>query len=289
MIIVRLKGGLGNQMFEYALGRVLSLKNNTELLLDLSFLKRNLPNITKRSFDLDVFNIKAKIADTSEIPFYFKFPPNNTFRKLAETLRKTFHIRGQERGFSFDPSVLSLSGDVCLDGYWQSPKYFGGFEEVIRNDFTLKNEPAQNIKALADEISKTNSLCIHVRRGDYVANAFHEVVNNEYYQRGIQYIKGKSPIERIYVFSDDIGWCKDNLTFEFPVVFVEESYAGEKGEGHMYLMSLCQNFIIANSSFSWWAAWLSTRENKIVICPQQWFADPVMDSSDLIPREWVRI
>ncbi|MFA6520734.1 MAG: alpha-1,2-fucosyltransferase [Candidatus Paceibacterota bacterium] len=274
MIVVRLKGGLGNQMFQYALGRVLALKNQTELRLDTGFFDLNLKNITKRSYDLDLFNIKAELTQSSN---------------LVWALRKIFKIKGQEKSFTFDKKILSITGNVYLEGYWQGPKYFEGFEAEIRKDFTLKNSPAQNIQALAREIENTNSLCIHVRRGDYVGNKNHEVVNNEYYRKGIESISRKTIIDKIYVFSDDTEWCKNNLKFEFPTMFVGPEYAGEKGEGHIYLMSKCKNFIIANSSFSWWAAWLSEHENKIVICPKQWFPDTSIDTSDLIPASWIRI
>ena len=114
-------------------------------------------------------------------------------------------------------------------------------------------------------------------------------VNDEYYLRGIDYISKKTPIEKIYVFSDDANWCKENIKFEFPTMYVDDEYAGMKGEGHMYLMSKCRNFVIANSSFSWWGAWLSSYENKIVVCPKQWFGDVSIDTNDLIPEDWKRI
>lgn len=262
MITVRLKGGLGNQMFQYALGRVLATKHNTDLFLDLNYFKNK--NFTPREYNLDQFNIKAQIIEKSKIPLLLKF---------------------------FLPSIkkFNWNGNIYLDGYFQSEKYFKEYTEVIRKDFTLKNSPAQNIQILAEEIKKANSVCIHVRRGDYVGNKFHEVVNNEYYVKGIEYIKNHAPIDKIYIFSDDIEWCKNNISFELPTMFVGPEYAGEKGEGHMFLMSKCKNFIIANSSFSWWAAWLSNNEEKIVICPKQWFPDASRDTKDLIPKEWIRI
>lgn len=278
MIIVRLKGGLGNQMFQYALGRVLSVKNKTDLALDISFFDLKLKNITKRSYYLNIFNIKAKIVNKNKIAAYFF----SLFRKIVK-------MNGAEKSFSFDSSILSLGPDVYLDGYWQSPKYFKGYEGIIKEDFNLKNIPSPNIQILANEISSINSLCIHVRRGDYVGSKYHEVVNNEYYEKGIEYIFSKTPIEKIYVFSDDIDWCRENLSFKIPAMFVDDEYAGSKGEGHMFLMSQCRNFIIANSSFSWWGAWLCVNKDKIVVCPKQWFGDASIDISDLIPDKWIKI
>src|SRR3989344_8082232 len=272
MIVVRLKGGLGNQMFQYALGRVLAIKNRAELKLDTSFLNLNFKSITKRTYNLDVFNIKVGITRSS----YF-----------ISMLRRIFKSSGQEKSFAFDKNVLDLRGNVFLDGYWHSPKYFAGFEDVIRKDFTPKNPLAQNIQNLMNEIRNQNSLCIHVRRGDYVGNKYYEVINNEYYERGIEYISSKTALEKIYVFSDDIDWCRGNLSFKLPTMFVGDEYAGLKNEGHMYLMSKCRNFIIANSSFSWWGAWLSSYKDKIVVCPKQWFGDASRDTSDLIPEDWI--
>jgi len=274
MIVVRLKGGLGNQMFQYALGRVLSLKNNTELLLDLSFFDYNFKHVAKRSYNLDVFNIKAETIRLSY---------------LNSIIKKIFKRKGQEKSFQFDKNILSIGAGAYLDGYWQSPKYFEGFAEVIKKDFILKNSLPQNIQTLAEEIVKTNSLCIHIRRGDYVGSKFHEVINLEYYKKGIEYITQKKAIEKIYIFSDDINWCRKNMQFEISAMFMGDEYAGYHGEGHMFLMSLCKYFIIANSSFSWWGAWLSTYDNKIVICPRQWFGDASIDTTDLIPENWILI
>ena len=274
MIVVRLKGGLGNQMFQYALGRVLAIKNRAELKLDTSFLNLNFKSITKRTYNLDVFNIKVGITRSS----YF-----------ISMLRRIFKKRDQEKSFAFDKNVLDHRGDIFLDGYWQSPKYFEGFEKVIREDFTLKNPPSEDIQNLKEEIEKTNSLCIHVRKGDYVGNKVHEVIDNEYYKRGIEHISAMADIEKVYIFSDDIEWCKNSLKFALPTMFVGDEYAGEIGEGHMYLMSKCKYFIIANSSFSWWGAWLSECKDKIIVCPKKWFTDSSISSDDLVPENWIRI
>ncbi len=278
MITVRLKGGLGNQMFQYALGRVLSIKNKTNLKLDISFFDLRLSNMTKRNYYLDVFNIKAEVKNKNKI-----------LTNIFSLFRKIMGIHGQEKNFNFDPYILSLGPNTYLEGYWHSPKYFEGYEDVIRKDFTLKNSVAQNIQDLMNEIENQNSLCIHVRRGDYVGNKYYKVVNNEYYKKGIEKISSMTNIGKIYVFSDDINWCKENLSFGAPTMFVGDEYAGIKGEGHMSLMSCCRYFIIANSSFSWWGAWLSNYPDKIVVCPKQWFSNSAIDTNDLIPESWIRI
>lgn len=270
MIIIRLKGGLGNQMFQYALGRALSLQQRVPLSLDTSFYVTAL--YPKRQYNLDVFNVQADVSN-----------------KLWKSLFYRLFRSKKEMGFNFNKNIVSVSSSVYLDGYFQSPKYFAGFEEVIRKDFTLKNPVVPNIQKLAEEISSTNSLCIHVRRGDYVGNKNHDVVDIEYYKNGFDYISQKTKLDKIYVFSDEIKWCEDNLRFEIPVIFVGDEYKGQKDEWHMYLMSKCKHFVIANSSFSWWASWLSDNKYKIVVAPKKWFADATIDTSDLIPKEWIRI
>jgi|SRR3989344_5063032 len=289
MIITKLHGGMGNQMFQYALGRALSLRCKVSFKLDIGTYKIKNPSV-QRHYDLDVFNIVEEIAQEKEIPPLYRIGEQNPFlSKSKKLLKKIFKNKGNEKFFHFDSRVLSSGPDVYLDGYWQSPKYFEGYEDVIRKDFTLKNTPTQNIQNLAKEISEARALCIHVRRGDYVGNPDHEVVTKGYYNQCIGEISKTKSISKIYVFSDDIDWCRNNLSFSFPTMFVENEYAGTKGEGHMFLMSLCKYFVIPNSTFSWWAAWLCSYKDKIVICPQKWFPDESIDTSNLIPKEWIRI
>ncbi len=283
MIIVRLQGGMGNQMFQYALGRVLSIKNNTELKFDTSFFDLNLLGVTKRIYSLDVFNIQGDIARKLDIPIIYR---NSLFNYFFSRFMKN---KGKENSFNFDLRFFDLGKDVYLDGYFQSPKYFSGFEDIIRKDFTLKNNLPQNIQEVAKEISNNESLCLHVRRGDFVGNKHHEVVNNDYYKNGIDYIYKNKKIDKIYVFSDDIKWCENNLKFDLPVMFVGDEYLGIKDTGHLFLMSQCKNFVISNSSFSWWAVWLSDNKDKIVVAPKNWFPDTSIDTSDLIPNEWIKL
>lgn len=293
MIIVRLNGGMGNQMFQYAVGRALSVKNNLPLGLDLTFLLDRTPiqNFTFRNYDLDIFNIQASVVQREDIPFLYRKYSLGIFMRYIDYLRrKLINTPGKEKKRCyFDPTIMTSGPNIYLEGWWQSYKYFIGIEDTIRKDFTLKNPLPLNIKNLMEIIKKENSLCIHVRRGDYIGNTNHEVVGKEYYNAGIEKIKSLRKIDKIYVFSDDIKWCEENIKFEFPTMFVGEKYAGEKGEGHLFLMKSCKNFLIPNSSFSWWAAWLSNSKDKIVVVPKQWFSDKNINSDDLIPKEWIRI
>lgn len=289
MIVVRLKGGLGNQMFQYALGHVLAIKNNTELKVNTLYLDLNSKNITKRTLDLDVFNVNLNILESKDLPFIYRFHKYKMFILISFLFKKILKPKGIEQNFAFNEEFLDLKGDTYLDGYFQSPKYFKGYEDVIRKDFTFKNNFTKNILDLSGEIKNTHSLCVHFRRTDYVNNKNHDVVDMDYYIRGIGYIKNKSKIDKIYVFSDDITWCKENLKFDIPTFFVGDEYVGDKNSGHLFLMSQCHNFVIANSSFSWWAAWLANHPGKMVVAPKQWFGDSNIDTSDLIPDDWIRI
>ncbi|MEJ0001582.1 MAG: alpha-1,2-fucosyltransferase [bacterium] len=297
MIIVRLSGGMGNQMFQYAAGRALALKHDVSLALDPTFLNhRNRmpkflrPHFVFRNFDLDVFNIQARIAKPSEISFRNRpFFSGWLMLAIDAALRKIAVFPGWEKFFSFDKKVLELGPDTYLEGYWQSPKYFSAIEEIIRKDFTLALPLSEKSEKLKKEIQSGVSVCVHVRRADFVASSFHGTFGKEYYEAGIALVAKSVPVGKVYVFSDDIAWCEKNLRFDVPTTFVGNEHAGRKGEGHLALMSACKHFIIPNSTFSWWAAWLGEHKGKIVITPKKWFADKSMNTNDLMPEAWVRI
>lgn len=283
MITVRLSGGMGNQMFQYATGRALAVKYDVPLRLDTTYLLDRTPrsNFTFREYDLDVFCVQAEVISSQKSSWQLK---------VEKIKNKLLRPRGVEKSFSFDPTVLSWGPEVTLQGYWQSPKYFSEIEDVIRADFTLNHPLPENTKTLLAEIQSTASVAIHVRRGDYVGHAFHDIdLGQSYYDAGLRHITSKHAIEKIYAFSDDIEWCKTNLHFDIVTTFVGPEYAGQKGEEHLMLMSACRHFIIANSTFSWWGAWLCTNSEKIVVAPRQWFKDTSIDTDDLIPSEWLRL
>lgn len=292
MIITRLSGGMGNQLFQYALGRALSLKYNTMLGLDIHDLldRTPRPGFTFREYDLDLFNITAEIVPQSNVPRKYRSWGTGKVGLYINKLRRLlFGGKGRERGFTFQPEVLSLGSDAYLDGYWQSYKYFESIADTIRKDFTLKQSLPAHIQRLQTEIRSRQSVCLHVRRGDYVGNAYHEVVFKDYYYQALDVLEAKVVIEHIYVFSDDIAWCKDNLAFLHPATFVDDIYAGERASGHFALMQSCTHFVIPNSTFSWWAAWLGESKDKIVIAPKRWFGDSSIDTSNRIPPEWIRL
>jgi len=290
MIVMRLKGGLGNQMFQYALGRRLAIDRNTDLMLDTASYHYD----RLRVYRLDVFKIKASASD--RLPFVatdsrFKYI-NHILQKVKSLFGKPYQII-KERGFPFDPAILECSDQAYLDGFWQSEQYFNSVAPIIREDLTLKTPIVGELKAIAEQIQATlNSVSLHVRRGDYVSNpvttAFHGVCGVDWYLQAASMMEERLNNPTFFVFSDDYEWAKENLRFQSNAVFIKPSPDGQECND-LHVMSLCQNNIIANSSFSWWGAWLNTNPNKIVIAPKTWFVGGPQDTKDLIPSSWIRI
>ena len=294
MIITKLRGGLGNQMFQYAAARRLAEMNRTTMKMDLSFLLDRTPreNFVYRDYQLNLFNIQEKIADPDEADFFSGrqsgfFQKSMARFKTGCLFQKPVHIH--EPHFHFYPELLTAPKNAYLDGYWQSEKYFKDIEDIIRAEFTFIKDLDEKCQSLARKIQSVDSLCVHVRRGDFVANPTHGTMSVQYYQVGLKCLVDKISSPHVFVFSDDIPWCKQNLVFEIPTFFVGDDYAGEKFGDYLHLMTLCKYFIIPNSAFGWWAAWLSSYPEKIVIAPKQWFQDLRHDTRDVIPDGWIRI
>ncbi len=284
---------MGNQMFQYAMGRALSLRHNVPLKLDTTFLLDRTtfphflrPHFTFRDYNLGYFMIEADVAKPEEIGWWNRpFFSGWLMLGLDALFRKLSFLPGWEKSFTFDQRALSYGPDTYLTGFWQSEKYFKDTQPVLQKEFKLKN-PSEKVQQLIQEVQSKNAVCLHVRRGDYVIG-FHEALNTEYYTKALAIIAEKNPIECIYVFDrDDIEWCKENLKFEYPVVYVENDIPVAEA---MIMMSHCKHFINANSSLSWWSAWLAENPDKIVITPKKWFEDQSMDDRDLIPESWIRI
>jgi hypothetical protein len=274
MIIVQLKGGLGNQMFQYAMGRALSKSLQLPLKLDISGYDSN----PERDYRLEFFKIHADIAEESEIsilkPNKEDFPPH-FLHKLRDIL-SPWHKREViiEESFNYEEDFRKIVNPCYLSGYWQSEKYFQDFEGVIREDFKLKEKYRTFSKQILQDIKQSNSVSIHVRRGDYANNpkvkSHYGLLTQDYYKKAIAVLGEKQKDITYFVFSDDLQWVRDNFDFRNNFVFVDE---GKQGQEYLdlYYMSNCKHHIIANSSFSWWGAWLGKNKDKIVIAPKNWF------------------
>ena len=293
MIIVKLKGGLGNQMFQYAAGKRLSLIRNTVLKLDLDFLRDRRPkeNFTPRDYSLDCFNIKSRIATEKEIKRYRSFSnQSNIFYSLRNYIKPyNFYF---ERDFHYNPEVLGLPKNTYLDGYFQCEKYFKDIQGVIRNEFTFKKAPDAANQKFLEEILITNSVGLHIRRGDFVSNLstnlFHGICSIDYYYESMEYLRSKLKNPIFYIFSDDMDWVKQNLIGQMSLRYVDINKP-ENGSSDLRLMANCKHNIIANSSFSWWGAWLNQNPGKLVIAPQRWFSRKDINSINVIPESWIRL
>jgi hypothetical protein len=297
MIIVKLMGGLGNQMFQYAMGRSLAHRHNTQLKLDLSFLESTPEVTTPRVYELEHFNITGEIATPLEVAeFTGKY--NDLFQSALVKMRRLIGLSAAspfhyvERHFHFDPAVLDAPDNTYLEGYWQSEKYFRDTEDIILHEFVVTSEPDEWNRRMAEEIEATASFSIHVRRGDYVADKatseYHGVCSLDYYRTAVDMIVSQIKSPHFFVFSDDPAWVKENLELRYPVTFMDHN-GPRRSHEDLRLMSLCKHHIIANSSFSWWGAWLCRNPNKIVIAPERWFNDTEIDTKDLLPERWIRI
>lgn len=288
MILTRLIGGLGNQMFQYAAGKRLSELHDTELKLDIS------PLLTgyNREYSLDEFNIRAEVATSNEID-NFRSRPSLLRRFLFRRDMKGPHHTYKEPHFHFDEKVFSLPDNTYIEGYWQSWKYFDGISNLLRKDFSFKSIDTSGIDPILDLIRDSESVAIHIRLGDYLKNpethSIHGVCSPEYYAASVKYILDRVDSSHFFVFSDDISLAKERYPFYgLPVTYME-SHAGKNSYLDMFLMARCRHFIIANSTFSWWSAWLGSRPGKIVIAPKKWFNDPGFITKDLYMPDWVQI
>lgn len=286
MITVRLMGGLGNQMFQYAVGRAIALRRGTRLELDLGWFRHEGNRVaTQRFFELGCFTLDARLTEIPERAF--RSWERNPRR--AKLLRRRTIVREPDGRLRFDPAVLEAPDRTLLIGYWQSEKYFAEIAGIIRGEFEFRSPVTGTNAELAAEIGNaTNTVSVHVRRGDYVTEgATHGTLPLDYYKRATEFVAGRIDAPTLVVFSDDPTWTRNSLRFEHPTLYVD----GNDGHGceDLQLMVLCRHHVIANSSFSWWGAWLASAPDKIVVAPNRWFARADYDTYDLVPEGWKRL
>ena len=278
MLIVNCIGGLGNQMFQYAYYTELRLQY-TDVYFDVSgFSNYKLHN----GYELGrVFGISPNIIDPEIVAIYKK----KSAGLLSKFRCQKFVVL--QKDFGFNNRYLRLKNSCFLDGYWQSEQYFANCTKKLYHDFAFPQLDKLNL-SIAKSILDLNSISIHIRRGDYVNHPMHgEICTLDYYMQAIDIIKAKVQNPVFYVFSNDIDWCKNNLYLDNATyVCGNDGYNSYKD---MHLMSLCKHNIIANSSFSWWGAWLNKNSSKVVIAPKKWFNDKKINIKDLIPDSWIKI
>lgn len=284
--IIKFNGGLGNQMFQWAFARALEKKTGIKTIFDMSFFEKRYA----RPYELDVFKLNAQFVED----FWLKLK-----LKIIWKLRKKLNGKKflgltlySEQHFAFDENAFKVKPNTYIEGFFQSEKYFQDIENELRADFQFKNPPDEENQKLIEKIGATNSISLHIRRGDYVKKKRYQNLyaccSFDYYKRGVEYIQSKYPNPTLFIFSDDIEWVRENLNLPYESIYISHN-TGSKSYEDMRLMSLCKYNIIANSSFSWWGAWLNNNKEKIVVAPEKWFNDGKIIQSDVISQSWIKL
>ena len=300
MVIVRLAGGLGNQMFQYAFARRTALENGVPLKLDVVSGFRN--DFYGRKYSLNHFNILEDTVTDRELKRIARTRSPSLVGKchrLVNRLRprgKSYILR--ECTFAdFDLSILKGYEHIYIDGYWQSERFFQSIEEVIRRELSVKSPLEGANLEIANRIATEGSVSVHLRRlhgvsvsgeVDRAGVNLHGATSLEYYHRAVEYLRNRQGELHLFVFSDNPEWAEENFHVPHPTTFVSHN-RGDQDYEDLRLMTLCKHHIIANSSFSWWGAWLCENPQKSVIAPKKWFNDPSRYTHDLVPDRWHRI
>lgn len=304
---MRLVGGLGNQMFQYAMASSVARRAGEILKLDLSWIRQMEKKLSADDiYGLGIFSFDEKFSTLNEVQ---KFLPSGKFSAKiyrAVNRRMPFSWRRvlEEGGMGWHPQIMEIRRSVYFYmGYWQSEKYFSDFIQEIRKDFTFREEVRQSIeerRPIVEKIRKSDAVSLHIRRGDYAQNpALGEIFLSftmQYYLDAARYISERVKTPVFFIFSDDIPWAKENLQLPYEVCYIDDNIQtnereiGHKSKGYedMYLMTQCQHNIIANSSFSWWGAWLNHNPNKIVVAPKKW-CNGSFNYADIVPEQWVKL
>lgn len=286
MVIVNIIGGLGNQMFQYAYAKVLDQKGFDTKINIFEFDNYKLHG----GYQLEKYKIDLKVSSQNENnKLYSNSLLSKVFRKIGIDSSRLL----KEKSLLFDDSFFNIKDNCYIDGYFQSEKYFKHIRDILLEQFTIKTDISDYTKKMKEYILGSTSSCsVHIRRGDFINTSnlkIHGSCSLEYYKRAIRHLEKNKENMNYFIFSDDIKWCKENLQIE-NARYIDGK---EKRLPHedIYLMSLCQNNIIANSSFSWWGAWLNQNEEKVVIAPKRWFADEKLESEskDIVCDDWIRV
>lgn len=290
MIIVKISGGLGNQLFQYAFGQYAAKILNTTVLCDIkSDLRIN--NFTPRTLELLNFNLKLSLANEKDI-CKMRYFSTGSFQRIERKLTQLYPFINTkykvEKNFHSE-FIHDVKDNCYYDGYWQSFKYLDLNESLLKSQIVLDKYLLKDKIGLIDKISNSQSVSIHIRRGDYISikvnSTIFQLCSLDYYFNAINYINSLFPNVEYYIFSDDIEWTR--------LHFMGDKYhfmeANEPFED-LYLMSICKHNITANSTFSWWGAWLNKNNDKIVITPKQWYVGRLNEKvNELIPEKWIKI
>ncbi|MEZ6137282.1 MAG: alpha-1,2-fucosyltransferase [Pirellulaceae bacterium] len=292
MIITRIDGGLGNQMFQYAYGLYLAERHASELKLDV----RAYAGQPQHGYLLDRFQVTAPIAsdaDLQKLPVRYRPAKPSWVARVGELVVPGGGLRRhKETPFGFHPRHLDVPNHRYLVGYWQSEEFFPGLRDRLLQEFQLKQPLTAPSRQVYDRIRSTRSLAVHIRRGDYINNSaaakIYCQLSLAYYTSAIRdWVEQESNGDsvEIFVFSNDAAWCREHLALPWPTTFVDHNRADTAHEDWV-LMSQAQGLVIANSTFSWWAAWLNPRADAAIYAPTTWFQPDTLDGSRIVPSHW---
>jgi hypothetical protein len=272
-------------LFQYAAGLSLSLKHQTQLKTAVQFKNSD----TSRSLGLSHFNlnlIEATREDVNQL-----YSGSAVDRAIQAVLPAQFKHVYKEKHFAYQSGFEKLGSNVYLKGYWQSERYFSTIANQVKDIFTLQPQCYSNILPLIEEIKRNESVSIHVRKGDYLLHPYSDYyasLESTYYNNALAALQENLPQLKLYVFTDDPKWVEENLALPQPFTLISGVQTRSMYEDFQAMLS-CKYHIIANSSFSWWTAWLSARKGKKVVAPKEWFKSGPSDTADLIPKSWLTV
>ena len=288
-------------MFQYMLGKAVAKRNNTDLVLDLTHMNHRLPTRSKypfRDLDLDIFDLEFKTTPLSRVPKILRNPAyllQTTIKKIRMLFGSKYYFV-EKNAFTYDEHVFDRSSRH-ISGFGQNLKYFKGIETELKKGFSSFRYPmTERSQKMLSIISSCNSISVNFRRTSYLAieqaKKLYGEIDDTYYQTALDMIANKTTNGgeiHVFVFSDDIEWCKNNFKTKYPTTFVEHDCVGKKFSDYLRLMMACKHNIIPNSTFAWWAAWLNPNKDKIVIGPKEWVTDINSDTSSLFEKDWIRL
>ena len=291
-ITAQIQGGLGNQLFQYATGKALSIRLKGQLLVDIDWFNHYWIDVTPREFLLPFLNIQLQMIQVSP-----PILPPKRWQRIAQKILPLNPYVLKDRPYRFNSALTQFkpfaNQDIYLMGYWQSFRYFDSIRKELINEIRPINQLSPLYQIYLKKIQGCLSAMIHIRRGDYVnlpvATKAHGFLGLEYYQNGMRLLLESDVHTHFFVFSDDLDWAKANLPYQEKITYIETTDEKTAPIQELFLMTQCQRHLIANSSLSWWSAWLSISQNPRVIAPKRWTNDVDKEWDDLLPSHWQRI
>jgi hypothetical protein len=291
-ITTQIQGGLGNQLFQYATGKALSGRLRGQLLVDIDWFNHDWIDVTPREFLLPFLKVQLETTQVS--------PPIQSPRRWRRITQQILPLNPyvlKDRPYRFNPAITQFkpyaNQDIYLMGYWQSFRYFDSIRQDLIKEIRPINQLSAQYQIYLEKIKGCLSAMIHIRRGDYVnlpvAAKVHGFLGLDYYQNGMRLLLENDIHTHFFVFSDDLDWAKANLPHQEKITYIETTDEKTAPIQELFLMTQCRRHLIANSSLSWWSAWLSVDQNPHVIAPKRWTNDIDKEWDDLLPSHWQRI